>query len=196
MSSWRGESELVHQNEQLRAMAAELATLTRLKNEFIANMSHELRTPLNAIIGFAQLLFDAKIGPVTLTIEAEERLGEVVTDPARLKQVLLNYVSNALKFTPEGGRITIRLAAEEGDSFRLEVEDTGIGIRAEDAERIFVKFEQLDSGSAKHYPGTGLGLALTRRIVEALGGSVGFTSALGLGSTFFAVFPSLGERAA
>src|SRR5204863_8552998 len=77
---------------------------------------------------------------ITVTVEAEGGLGQVVVDPAKLKQVLYNYLSNALKFTPEGGHVTIRVRPEAGDTFRLEVEDTGIGIREEDTGRLFVEF--------------------------------------------------------
>jgi CheY-like chemotaxis protein len=104
--------------------------------------------------------------------------------------VLYNYLSNALKFTPEAGHITIRVTPESATEFRLEVEDTGIGVRAEDMDRLFVEFQQLDAGASRKFPGTGLGLALTKRIVEAQGGRVGCRSAVGGGgSVFFAVLP-------
>jgi signal transduction histidine kinase len=112
----------------------------------------------------------------------------VVLDPARFRQVLYNYLSNALKFTPEGGNIVVRTTAEAADSFRLEVEDTGIGIAPDQLGRLFLQFEQLDTGGARPQ-GTGLGLALTRKIVEAQGGSVGVRSELGHGSVFHAVLP-------
>jgi PAS domain S-box-containing protein len=133
---------------------------------------------------------------VTVTVEAAGALDEVFIDPAKLKQVLYNYLSNALKFTPEGGRVTVRVASEGADAFRLEVEDTGIGIRPEDIGRLFVEFQQLDATTAKKYPGTGLGLALTKRIVEAQGGQVGVRSRPGEGSVFFAVLPrtTVGRR--
>jgi signal transduction histidine kinase len=73
--------------------------------------------------------------------------------------------------------------------FRMEVEDTGIGIRPEDKHKLFIEFQQLDSSSTKKYAGTGLGLALTKRIVETQGGRIGFESTPGKGSIFFAVFP-------
>jgi signal transduction histidine kinase len=126
---------------------------------------------------------------IRLTTEIDPALGPVEVDPARLKQVLYNYLSNALKFTPDGGCVAIRARPEGADAFRLEVEDTGIGIRPEDQRRLFVEFQQLDAGLAKAHPGTGLGLALTRRIVEAQSGQVGVRSAPGQGSTFFAVLP-------
>ena len=115
---------------------------------------------------------------------------DIVLDPARLKQVLYNYLSNALKFTPEGGRVTVSAVPEAGDMFRLEVEDTGVGIKPDDLDRLFVEFEQLDATFAKRHSGTGLGLALTKRIVDAQGGFVGVRSVPGEGSVFHAVLPT------
>jgi len=126
-----------------------------------------------------------------MEMEIDARLGEVMLDPAKLKQVLYNYLSNAIKFTPEEGQVTIRLRAEGEDAFRLEVEDSGIGIQPEDLGRLFVEFQQLDAGLTKQYQGTGLGLALTRRIVEAQGGRIGVHSIPGQGSTFFAILPRI-----
>jgi len=114
---------------------------------------------------------------------------DVVLDPARLKQVLYNYLSNALKFTGERGRVVVRMLPESDDMFRLEVEDTGIGIRPEDVDRLFIEFQQLDEALTKKHAGTGLGLALTKRIAEAQGGTVGVRSVVGQGSIFFAVLP-------
>src|SRR5207237_5884532 len=102
---------------------------------------------------------------IRVDAQIDPTLGRVVVDPGKLKQVLYNYLSNALKFTPDGGRVTIRAIPANADFFRLEVEDTGIGIREEDLGRLFVEFQQLDAGTSKKYQGTGLGLALTRRIV-------------------------------
>lgn len=124
-----------------------------------------------------------------IEVEIDSHLGQVTVDPAKLKQVLYNYLSNAIKFTPEEGQVTIRLRAEGEDAFRLEVEDSGIGIQPENLGRLFVEFQQLDAGLTKQYQGTGLGLALTRRIVEAQGGRVGVQSTPGQGSTFFAILP-------
>jgi PAS domain S-box-containing protein len=126
---------------------------------------------------------------ISVSVEMAAGFDGVVTDAGKLKQVVYNFLSNALKFTPEDGRVVVRVGPETPDEFRLEVEDTGIGIRPEDLGRLFVEFQQLDAGTAKKYPGTGLGLALTKRIVEAQGGKVGVRSAAGRGSTFFAVLP-------
>jgi signal transduction histidine kinase len=133
------------------------------------------------------------------TLAAQKRIGllsdvrvpeeKISLDPQRLKQVLLNYLSNALKFTPPEGRVTIRARPDGGSFLRLEVEDTGIGIARENIGRLFQDFHQIDDGMSKQVQGTGLGLALTKRIVEAQGGRVGVDSAPGKGSTFFAVLP-------
>ena len=133
---------------------------------------------------------------IAITSEVVPALGQVMIDPAKLKQVLYNYLSNALKFTPDEGRVTVRVKPEGADFFRLEVEDTGIGIRQEDFGRLFAEFQQLDASAAKKYPGTGLGLALTKRLVEAQGGTVGVRSTFGKGSTFFAVLPRLARAVA
>jgi len=125
---------------------------------------------------------------IRVATEIDRSIGRVLTDGARVKQVVYNYVSNAIKFTPEDGRVVVRLRAR-GEDMLLEVEDTGPGIAGEDLARLFVEFEQLDHGTAKRHGGTGLGLALTKRIVEALGGSVGVRSVPGQGSVFFASLP-------
>ena len=117
----------------------------------------------------------------------------MIIDPAKLKQVLYNYLSNAIKFTPEGGRITIRALPEDSANFRLEVEDTGIGINPDQISKLFTEFQQLDGGASKRHQGTGLGLALTKKIVEAQGGRIGVQSVLGQGSVFYAVLPKTVE---
>jgi PAS domain S-box-containing protein len=126
---------------------------------------------------------------VRLTSHVHPDLREITADPTRLRQVLYNYLTNAVKFTPEDGQVTLLITPEGDTQFRLSVEDTGIGIRPEDQARLFVEFQQLDQGTGKQFQGTGLGLSLTKQIVEAQGGVVGLTSALGAGSTFFAVLP-------
>jgi signal transduction histidine kinase len=130
---------------------------------------------------------------VQVEVHVAPDLGGIVLDPARLKQVLYNFLSNAIKFTGETGRVTIRAAPLDAGRFRIEVEDTGIGISPDDLHRLFVEFQQLDAGSAKRYPGTGLGLALTKRIVEAQGGEVGVTSTPRVGSVFHAVLPRVSQ---
>jgi signal transduction histidine kinase len=128
---------------------------------------------------------------IRLDVSVDPSLGQVVVDQGKLKQVLYNYLSNALKFTDAEGKVSLRAAAEGPELFRIEVRDSGIGIRAEDMHKLFVEFQQLDSGTRKKYAGTGLGLVLTKRLVEAQGGRVGAESNPGAGSLFFAVLPRL-----
>jgi len=116
-------------------------------------------------------------------------MGPVVVDSARVKQILYNYLSNAIKFTPEKGTVTVRIDSEGDDHFRIEVSDTGIGISPENVAKLFIEFQQLDASAAKRYQGTGLGLALTKRIAEAHGGRVEVRSSPGVGSTFSAILP-------
>ena len=128
---------------------------------------------------------------VKVTAFEDARVEHAVLDPARFRQVLFNYLSNAIKFTAEGGQVAVRTLPVPTDAtlFRLEVQDTGIGISPDDVGRLFVEFQQLDAGANKRHAGTGLGLALTRRLVEAQGGRVGVDSCVGVGSTFYALLP-------
>jgi PAS domain S-box-containing protein len=248
------ENQVQRKNEKLVEQYRRVQEANRLKSEFLANMSHELRTPLNAIIGFSELMYTGKVGPmppdqheyigdvlasarhllqlindvldlakveagkmefrpepvhlpklvgevrdvvrtllsrkrIQLSIDLDPAVHELVLDPGKLKQVLYNYLSNAIKFTPENGAVTIRAAPEGEGQFRVAVRDTGIGIAPQDLDKLFLEFRQLDTSAGKKYQGTGLGLALTRRIVEAQGGRVGVDSRPGEGSTFYAVLP-------
>lgn len=248
------EHALRRQNRELEEQYRRAQAASRMKSIFLANMSHELRTPLTAVNGFAELLVDGKVGPltpqqldftkdilangkhllslindvldlarvesgtmpfhpericlpdliretiagfrllasersITLTTDVQMSAIEVFLDPRKLKQVLLNYVSNALKFTPSGGRVTVHAHFTEGSAFRLEVEDTGLGIGVEDIGRLFQDFHQLAGGLDHEIQGTGLGLALTKRLVEAQGGKVGVISQPGKGSRFYADLP-------
>src|SRR5205085_10172841 len=100
----------------------------------------------------------------------------------RSTQVLSNCLATAIKFTPEGKDVFIRVGPEGEDDFRLEVEDTGKGIAPADLVRLFIEFQQIHDGADKKHAGTGLGLALTKKLVEAQGGRVGVQSTEGQGS--------------
>jgi CheY-like chemotaxis protein len=112
-----------------------------------------------------------------------------VMDPFRLRQILLNLVGNAVKFTERG---TVRLRVTEthgGDGLLIRVEDTGVGIAPTTLDRIFEPFVQVDSSNTRRFGGTGLGLSITRAICEAMGGTVSYRSTLGSGSTFEVALP-------
>jgi len=256
--------EVLRKSIDLEEQSRQIWAANLLESQLLANLSHELRTPLNSIIGFSEMLYDKRGGPISrkqreflrhilssarhllalagdvlditclaagkiefspkqveldrlidetrgiavrglggaqeITVDTEiaADLDHVVLDPHRLNQVLYNYISNALKFTPPGGRVIIRALPEGPDMFRIEVEDTGIGIDPRDIGRLFVKFQRLGSSLEQAHvgagAGVGLGLALTKLIVEAQGGTVGVRSELGRGSTFYAVLPRVSPR--
>ena len=114
----------------------------------------------------------------------------VQADRGRVRQVLLNLLSNAIKFTPDGGRITVAAGPVNGGAeVRIAVSDTGIGIAAEDQPKLFQEFSQLDASASRKYEGMGLGLALSRRLIELHGGTIGVDSEMGKGSTFWFTLP-------
>ena len=130
----------------------------------------------------------------TLAIDLPPDPVLVSADPGRLRQVLLNLLSNAIKFTIDGGRITLGARLEDTGTVRVAVSDSGIGIAPEDQARVFREFVQLDAGASRHYEGTGLGLALSKRLVELHGGAIGVESQLGRGSTFWFTLPGAERR--
>jgi signal transduction histidine kinase len=125
---------------------------------------------------------------IGLEVHVDPWIGEVVADERKVKQVLLNLLSNAVKFTGEGGKITMS-AALNGDAVAVSVADTGIGIAAEDREAVFEEFRQVGTDYARKREGTGLGLALARRLVELHGGTLALESEVGKGSTFTFTIP-------
>lgn len=129
---------------------------------------------------------------IEVTVEVADDVGMVDADELRVKQVLLNLVSNAVKFTPDGGSVSVR-ARRDGTELVITVTDTGIGVPIEDRERIFESFQQGRRGATKE-EGTGLGLTLSRRIVELLGGRMWLDSTVGEGSTFGFTIPALALR--
>jgi signal transduction histidine kinase len=118
----------------------------------------------------------------------DQRLGDFTGDERKIKQVLVNLLSNSVKFTPEGGQIKVE--AKLGDNAVIvSVTDTGIGIAKEDQEAIFEEFRQASGNYAQKREGTGLGLTLTRRFVELHGGKIWVESEVGKGSTFTFTLP-------
>ncbi|HBN07324.1 MAG TPA: hypothetical protein DD435_01320 [Cyanobacteria bacterium UBA8530] len=128
---------------------------------------------------------------LTLRFEGPDDLPPVLADEIRVVQVLSNLVDNAIKFTPEGGKIWVRACAI-GAFLRIEVEDTGVGIVPEDIPKLFKRFSQLDMSATRKAGGTGLGLSISKAIIEAHGGEIGVESTPGKGSTFWFTLPLAG----
>ena len=123
---------------------------------------------------------------IQLSTTVASDVGTIEADERKVKQILYNLLSNAVKFTPDGGRVDVNVRAENGD-IRVEVRDTGIGVAANDQERIFEEFRQ--AGRERSREGTGLGLTLTKRFVELHGGRIWLESSPGKGSTFAFTLP-------
>lgn len=145
--------------------------------------------PLDTCGGVAELLRDQAVTRgLTLAFEHEGAVRPLAGDPARIRQVLMNFLSNALKFTSRGG-IRLRLIqnpdSEDRDLLRVEVSDTGIGIPPDQITQLFDRFTQADASVSRRYGGTGLGLAICKRNIELMGGRIGADSAPGAGSTFW-----------
>ncbi|MCX6058810.1 MAG: GAF domain-containing protein [Chloroflexi bacterium] len=127
---------------------------------------------------------------ITVEYSSSPATAEVFADPKLLKQILVNLLNNAVKFTPKNGTVKLEAAADPGLSLmRFSVTDTGIGITPEDQQKLFKPFVQIDSSLSRQYEGTGLGLALVKKMVEMHGGSVAVQSDAGVGSQFTFVLP-------
>jgi signal transduction histidine kinase len=133
-------------------------------------------------------------GEVALTLACDAQVHEWVADERKFRQILLNLLSNAIKFTPPGGSVRIEALAI-GHALQVSVKDNGIGVRAEDREVVFEEFRQASGNHLAKAEGTGLGLALTRRLVELHGGTITLDSGLGKGSTFVFRLPAGAEAA-
>jgi len=142
----------------------------------------DLQTVVDEVV--AMLRVQAARRGVLVAVELQAGLGQLQLDRTRLKQVLANYLSNAIKFSHDGGAVTVRAQCEGERNFRVDVEDTGIGISPGDQARLFTEFTQVDTGIARRHEGAGLGLAVTRMLIEAQGGTVGLHSVPGVGSSF------------
>ncbi len=165
----------------------------------------QVEDAVKEVIMVIHSLTDRKM--IELVTDIDTKLSFITADKVKFKQILYNLFSNAVKFTPEGGRIGIRTEkvvnrsqglpwAVEGQEFlRTSVWDTGIGIKPEDMDKIFDEFEQVDSSMSRRYEGTGLGLSLTKKLVELHGGQIDVTSTIGKGSTFSFYIPIIARDA-
>src|SRR5262249_55837220 len=129
-----------------------------------------------------------------LIVDAQQNLGTLMVDPMRLRQILLNLLSNACKFTKQGDvTLRARRTADGDDWIELSVVDTGIGMTPDQLAKLFREFSQAEASTAKKYGGTGLGLAITRKLARMMGGDVTVTSEPGKGSVFTVRLPGSGD---
>ena len=188
------------QERSLEIVARRTDHLTRLVNDFITLQVVSWETLNLQEVDLGRLartaVEDCRSAAGQNGIEVKEDipadLPPVAADPDRIAQVLDNLLANAIKFSPQGGTIVVRVR-EVGDWLRTEVSDTGIGIPADKLPRVFERFYQVDGTSRRRFGGTGLGLAIVKQIIEAHGGQVGVESTLGEGSTFYFTLPKAGQ---
>ena len=179
--------------EQMSQMVEDLLDVARIESGRLA-LQGRLLAPATMLAEAAQsLLPQADAAGIALDVEADDGLPEAWGDPDRLQRVLANLVGNALKFTPRGGRITLRAEAEGGAEVRVSVRDTGGGIPPGDLPFVFDRFWQASRSDRR---GLGLGLPIVKGIVEAHGGRVWVESAVGRGSAFFFTLPTTPAAAA
>ena len=179
--------DIVESGRHLLSLINDILDLSKIE---AGRMELELADyDLPQAIGNALTLVRERAGrrAIALSHSVDEHLGEIRGDERKIKQVLLNLLSNALKFTPEGGRVDIRAGVVDG-MVEISVSDTGVGIAQEDQEKVFEEFRQAGTADKKA-EGTGLGLTLCRKFVELHGGRIWVKSQVGQGSTFTFTLP-------
>jgi signal transduction histidine kinase len=187
------------QEKQVSYMRRSAESLTELVNDLLDLAKVEAgKVEVNVTTFQVEDLFGALRGmlrpllsqhsAISIVFEDASHLPTLHTDEGKISQILRNFVSNGLKFT-EQGEVRIRATQETDETIQFSVIDTGIGIEREDQQRIFEEFVQLDNPLQKRFKGTGLGLSLCRRLAELLGGSIGVSSDLGMGSKFYVTLP-------
>jgi two-component system phosphate regulon sensor histidine kinase PhoR len=174
--------------DALTQMAQELLDLTRIESGQVALDLKQVAPEKLLASAADRMRTQAERAGLTLTVEPIANLLQVRADPARLEQVLVNLIHNAVKFTAPGGSVTLS-AENTGKKVRFAVRDTGVGIPEDEVERVFERFYKADR--ARSGSGTGLGLSIARHIVEAHGGRIWAESVEGKGSTFFFTVPTL-----
>ena len=141
----------------------------------------------NGVVGFFMLMTEKK--GIEMVVDIDENLPLVNTDAAKVQQILYNFVSNAIKFTPAGGKITVSANLSDEKTIRIAVIDTGCGIAPEHHEQIFEKFRQLDGSITRNGAGTGLGLAISKELANLISAKISVQSSVGKGSAFYLDLP-------
>jgi signal transduction histidine kinase len=184
----RGYLEVVdHNADRLLQLVDDLLFVAQLESGQLAvrRGKLDLATVARQVVAEAQPR--AVANGIELTCDADAAV-PLEADKGRMFRIVANLVSNAIKFTPSGGDVRVSVSRADG-VVSLEVVDTGIGVGAEDQERIFERFFRTSTVAEQHFPGTGLGLYITRAIVEAHGGSITVSSESGEGASFSVALP-------
>ncbi|KWT79608.1 sensor histidine kinase [Candidatus Magnetominusculus xianensis] len=184
-------TNVLNSGNHLLALINEVLDLSRIEAGKIELERSNFSTAL--LLSTSVAMFKERAMAKRIKLSAETQTDALMDgDELRIKQVLYNLLSNAIKFTHEGGtvRITVRAIDQGGAYIETAVEDTGIGIKEGDIERLFTEFTQLDSSYTKRYEGAGLGLALSKKLIELHGGTIGVTSVYGKGSRFYFTVPA------
>ena len=176
--------KITFSSKHLLSLINDILDMSRIENGMlsIANEPFSLEQMVDNL--YSMMEAEAQRRGVDFSVKQEIRHSDLMGDAVRLRQVLTNLLSNAFKFTPEGGRVVLRVTEEADATFTFRVIDSGVGIRPEDQKRIFGSFEQLGTSSSKSQ-GTGLGLAISSNIVKLMGGELSVRSELGTGSEFY-----------
>ncbi len=177
---------IARRSQILTGMVNDIITVLEIEQRELVRAPTEVESLVRACL--AEFRAAAEKADLVLTAEIVSGLPPILGDAVALRRVLDNLVGNACKFTPAGGRVTVRLC-QSADTLKLEVTDAGIGIPADQLERIFERFYQVDGRATRRYGGMGLGLALAKQIVEAHGGQITVTSEIGVGTTFTVWLP-------
>ena len=150
--------------------------------------NHDARALVRDAVATLESLAEGK--GITLEVDEQSAPKTLYCDQVKLTQVLVNLTGNAVKFTEEGGRVTLRVSTRESGHVHVSVQDTGIGIGSDDLSAIFESFRQADGSHTRKHQGTGLGLAISKKIVELHGGTLSVSSEVGVGSTFTIELPN------
>jgi histidine kinase len=180
---------ILQETNRLQRLIEDLELLSRVEAGQLPVIAREfdLRCTLDEIAAQFEPLFSAN--DVTLSVQTPATLPPVWADPDRVDQVLINILSNAYRYTPTGGRVTLRAGVHDGEML-VAVQDSGVGISAEHLPHVFERFYRVDKSRARHSGGNGIGLAIARHLVYAQGGTIWATSAgEGQGATFFFTLP-------
>jgi PAS domain S-box-containing protein len=182
-------TQILDTAQTLSVILSDILDLSKIEAGKIAleDVAFDLREPLTGVVQSYRTMAEGKGLVVHLDI-ADDLPDTVMGDPVRVRQILTNFVTNAIKFT-ERGSVRVEATTEGAGAIRLAVTDTGEGVDAATQQRLFQPFSQGDSSTTRRYGGTGLGLSICRELARLMGGEVGMHSRTGHGSTFWAVLP-------